>query len=236
MSIKVMVSEEKAFEPNVTVVMDYPGHEAGRTVTYGEGQSVTYGPLFMEETFVGCVLSLREANFHDDSDFYARVWDETIQAPREVQYATTRGWSYPNHATVDATPEVLAKLKGWVYRQSLAELFNESVELSKVPAKGKRCIVVKGRKIQKGEVVTVLNIGAPRKFGFYGPATVNAFVKVESTGNMLKTNVNNLEVIEPEQYVQAPETFEAKARQISERHDRPYIRASHAAILAAHLR
>lgn len=57
----------------------------------------------------GCVISLRERNGYDDSDFFATYWDEESQSFQEIEYATTRGWSYPNNATVDATPEVLAR-------------------------------------------------------------------------------------------------------------------------------
>lgn len=65
------------------------------------------------ETYTGCVLKTGEHNYHDDSDFYALVWDETSQQVREIEYATTRGWTYHNKAVVDATPDVRAKAIAW---------------------------------------------------------------------------------------------------------------------------
>lgn len=53
----------------------------------------------------GRVLSLREENYRDDSDFYATYMTNEGEFV-EVCYATTRGWSYANGAIVDATPEV----------------------------------------------------------------------------------------------------------------------------------
>lgn len=61
-------------------------------------------------THTGRVLSLRERNGYHDSDFLATVW--TDDGPKEIEYASTRGWTYFNGAEIDATPEVLE-----VYRQ-----------------------------------------------------------------------------------------------------------------------
>jgi hypothetical protein len=61
----------------------------------------------------GCVLGTGEHNWYDDSDFYALVWDEEEGRIRKIQYATTRGWTYHNGATVDATPEVISKAVAW---------------------------------------------------------------------------------------------------------------------------
>lgn len=65
--------------------------------------------LWINETFKGAVVYLRERNGYDDSDFLALVWDEAQQKAYEVCYASTRGWTYPCHAEVDASPEVKAK-------------------------------------------------------------------------------------------------------------------------------
>lgn len=62
-----------------------------------------------EITYEGAVIATYERNGYDDSDFMALVWDEGRQAVIHVQYATTRGWTYGNSATVDATDDVLAK-------------------------------------------------------------------------------------------------------------------------------
>lgn len=66
--------------------------------------------------FAGLVLGTREENGYDDSDFYALVWDAEQGRPREVCYASTRGWTYHNGAQVDATPEVVAAATEWFRR------------------------------------------------------------------------------------------------------------------------
>jgi hypothetical protein len=86
--------------------------------------------IYIRETHVGFTLSLHERNGHDDSDFYAYVWNPTSQRVETVEYATTRGWSYPcYHAVVDATPEVRALAEAY-QRQANAErlrLYREHV-------------------------------------------------------------------------------------------------------------
>lgn len=55
----------------------------------------------------GRVVNLREMNGSYDSDFYAEYMTEDGTF-REFEYASTRGWTYANGATIDATPEVQA--------------------------------------------------------------------------------------------------------------------------------
>ena len=69
--------------------------------------------FYMKTEWQGCVLNTGEYNGYHDSDFYAVVWDAEKQDARRVVYASTRGWSYPNSAVVDATPEVIAEWKAW---------------------------------------------------------------------------------------------------------------------------
>jgi hypothetical protein len=62
-------------------------------------------------TYKNRVLYDGERNYHDDSDFYAIVWDDELGEMRNTVYASTRGWSYPNHVNVDFTPE--SDPEGW---------------------------------------------------------------------------------------------------------------------------
>ncbi|MFD8648692.1 single stranded DNA-binding domain-containing protein [Streptomyces mirabilis] len=66
-----------------------------------------------ERTYEGAVLRLRERNGYDDSDFLADVWDAEAGRVRTVQYATTRGWTYHNGASIDATREVIELAVAW---------------------------------------------------------------------------------------------------------------------------
>ncbi len=116
--------------------------------SYSEGRcDGPFKPLYMMTTHVGLVIETGEYNGYDDSDFYAVVWDVENQRTQRIVYATTRGWTYPNSATIDATPEVLAQYNAWCERmRAKARAEREAVEAA-TPRKGKVLKVVKGRKV-----------------------------------------------------------------------------------------
>lgn len=79
----------------------------------------------------GRVVGLRERNMHDDSDFFVTYQtDAGVFVERE--YATTRGWSYPNEARVDAPEDVQER-----YRAALraAARYARAVRMLDVRAK-----------------------------------------------------------------------------------------------------
>jgi hypothetical protein len=55
----------------------------------------------------GCVTYVGERNGYHDSDFYADYYDKESETFKRCEYGTTRAWTYPNNAFVDATPEIL---------------------------------------------------------------------------------------------------------------------------------
>ena len=61
---------------------------------------------YMVEQYRGHVVRTYERNGYDDSDFYATVGFKDGSTV-EIQYATTRGWTYFHSATVDATEEIV---------------------------------------------------------------------------------------------------------------------------------
>lgn len=76
------------------------------------------GALILWETHKGLCVSEREMNGSSDSDFYMTVWDEEEQRPKEILFATTRGWSYPSMGSyVDASEEILEKVKAYSKKQ-----------------------------------------------------------------------------------------------------------------------
>lgn len=174
-------------------------------------ESQKNGETVREESFKGCVLETRERNYHDDSDFYAVVWSEEKQAVTEVQYATTRGWTYNNSATVDATPEVLVKAGEWAVKRAFEALkLADKAEAAK-PAKGKVVTVVRGGKVQQGTTGEVIWIGAGKAYSWsqakYGtPQRVG--IK-DATGEVHWTAASNVEVQSPEQY-ETPESVLAQ--------------------------
>lgn len=84
--------------------------DPGATLYTNAGFGVTGESKIYTRTFAhGCVVGEREANYYDDSDFYATYWDAEAGEFKEVMFASTRGWTYAAGAVVDATPEVMAK-------------------------------------------------------------------------------------------------------------------------------
>ena len=64
----------------------------------------------------------RERNGYNDSDFLMLIFNPDHNGDddmfREIEFATTRGWSYPAMASsVDAGPEILAKYEDWKARR-----------------------------------------------------------------------------------------------------------------------
>lgn len=128
------------------------------------------GPLYMETTYAGKVLHTGERNGYHDSDFTVTVWDG--EGPHTFVYATTRGWSYPNNATPDATPEVRAAYDRYLARRAeearkarAAEREREAHAEALEPVKGAMVEVFKGRKVAKGTTGVVIWAGE----GHWGP-------------------------------------------------------------------
>jgi hypothetical protein len=115
-------------------------------------------PLYMHTTHHGLVLGEGEYNGYDDSDFYAEVWNPDTRRVERITYATTRGWSYPNHCTVDATPETLAAVAAW--REEILAARRESARKNAeerqraadaVEAERLRVLALKGRRVTVGK-------------------------------------------------------------------------------------
>lgn len=191
--IRMMVGSEHANDPNVEVVTGYPGAR---------------GPLYMRTSHVGLVLELKERNGYDDSDFYAVVWNPEKGEPETVEYATTRGWTYPNEATIDATPEVVAAYHEYRERKRVEYAVKQARREAKVPRKGRLVRVARGRKVPIGTVGTVAWIGDDKYWrGWSGR---NAWVLdqlayvelgryrvgIDTDNGRVWTNAKNVEVVE----------------------------------------
>jgi len=208
-----------AVDRDVVKVSDYPGHEENR-ISHGAncphhnkldtsgkfstectldtpGEYVRdrcYGPfgcLYMQTTHVGVVLEDRERSGRDDSDFYAVVWNADKGCTEQVEYATTRGWTYPNHCRVDATPEVIAAYQAWSEQKRAEYRKLEADRVAKQVAKGKMVKVVRGRKVAKGTTGQVFWLG----MGEWGS---RVGIK-DSAGTVHWTAEKNCEVILPTQ-------------------------------------
>jgi len=109
--------------------------------------------IYLHERYEGRVIALREINGYNDSDFYATVWDDETEKPKRIEYASTRGWSYPNHATfVDATDEVIEKYNEYMAHQN---------RLSRVRHK-----LSDRRKLREDRIATGLTVKLIRRLDF----------------------------------------------------------------------
>jgi hypothetical protein len=129
--------------------IDVPRLEAGK-------------PFMQQETYVGCVIELREVNGYDDSDFYARVWDDESQSIKRVEYATTRAATYGNSAFVDLTPERKALVEAHCRKEREAQIAAKAAQDFATPTKGKIVEVIAGQKLPVGTKAVVGWYGADR--------------------------------------------------------------------------
>ena len=118
------------------------------------------GQAIIETTHVGLVLGTGEHNFYDDSDFYAVVWDPVKKKTQEVEYATTRAWTYNNHAEVDFDEDLYgADYRAYVLQRATAAAIAEYSSLrGNVSDIGRVVKVVRGRKIPLGTVGKVVAV------------------------------------------------------------------------------
>ena len=114
----------------------------------------------LDVTYVGATLGTWEVNGYNDSDFYALVW--TGESLASVEYATTRGWTYANSATVDATDEVKAAAAEWLAERDIASWNAAAAHDALMVNKGDTVEVVRGRKVPIGTTGEVIWIGADK--------------------------------------------------------------------------
>lgn len=125
---------------------------------------------------VGLVLGLREINKYDDSDFLARVWNPELAKVEEVHFASTRYWSYNNHAEIDAGPEVVALAAAYVEAERVAYQAKLAAAKAAVPVVGSDVVVslkAGKNKSLSGEIGRVFWIGADK------------FAPVQRVGNIM---------------------------------------------------
>lgn len=176
---------EDVTEVNTGVYGTGNGGKAGYLAGYCHGP---FEPLYMKRTHKGLVLDDRERNMYDDSDFYAIVWNPEKGCPESVEYASTRGWTYPNGCTVDATPEVLAAYKAWSEARAEEARKQRAAEEAARVRKGRTVEVYKGRKVKIGTRGEVIWHGA----GTYGP---RVGIK-DATGAVHWTAESNVRVVQ----------------------------------------
>jgi hypothetical protein len=163
--------------------------------------NATEEDVFLVE-YEGAVLGKFERNGYHDSDFLAVVW--TGEAVTTVEYATTRGWTYYNGATVDATDEVKALAAEWLAADGIRRYRREDVAAALDVAVGKRVRVTKGRKVPVGTEGTICWLGDDQysipRYG-NGGATKRRIGMALEDGSKVFLAAGNVTVIDPAQYL-----------------------------------
>lgn len=114
----------------------------------------------MDVRYEGATLGTYEVNGYNDSDFVAVVWNgERIAG---IEYATTRGWTYANSATPDATDDVKAAAAAWLYRRDVESWNVAAAHDALMPEKGRQAEVFKGRKVPIGTTGEIIWVGDDR--------------------------------------------------------------------------
>lgn len=156
--------------------------------------------------YKGAVLDTGEENFHDDSDFYAVVWDG--EKVTRISDGTTR-FSAPTVCRADATPEVRQAAENW-----LASVYYPKRVRSAAEAEAKRVrvgsvvTVVAGRKLPKGGewIVTAIwdsKFGRNEKSvklakrGSAGYCSAVPGVQLNAASEWVFTNIDNVAVLNP---------------------------------------
>lgn len=113
------------------------------------------------QSCIGQVVNTYERNGYDDSDFFATVIDPATMETKDICYATTRGWTYNNGASVDAPEELIQlwRAKKEAEQKARADAASAADEAAKaqIPYCGNRVVVTSKRsKLPCGTIGTVV--------------------------------------------------------------------------------
>lgn len=155
------------------------------------------GAVVRQERYQGATLCTRERNWADDSEWYAVVWDAQEGKLKEVVYASTCGGTERNKAIVDATPDVIKQAGLWLAKWAFDRWREANEEQAQLVKVGKTVKVVRGRKVPVGLVGQVVMMYD------YTPNEWTRIVRVviEVNGHRYVTNVSNVVVDNPQQYL-----------------------------------
>ena len=127
--------------------------------------------IYLVTEHVGMVVEVvpgKVTYSHGDADDVATVYDPATDTFREVMYASTRGWSYPNHAAVDATPEVKARWEAKLASDREAARAAHEAREAATPYKGKRVRFVKAKRANKAKGEATVPAGTEGEVFWYG--------------------------------------------------------------------
>jgi len=176
----------------------------------------------------GLVLCDRERNYHDDSDFYAVIWNPTSRQCEIIEYATTR-FGGGGFCQIDATDEVKAAAREYLAAQLIDRLARDEERRASYVEKGRVVRFTRdyrprkgawaGHTISAGTLARVIWEGfnrydpRPRKSKRYGVKLLDAPEDAEP----LWIGQGVVEVADPTAYMPPREEIEAAARRAAER-------------------
>ena len=146
-----------------------------------------------QQSHAGAVLDTYEHNGYDDSDFFAVIWDGERVSARE--YASTRGWTYHNGASVDATAQVQAAALAWYRRRLVPHLLEIEQAGTTAPRVGRhvRSLTRRGKNVGiTGEVRWI----GPDRYARDGGERVGIAIPGEDTLRFLPAR--SVAVLDPE--------------------------------------
>lgn len=168
-----------------------------------EGPPATFRTYSVEVvSFVGKVVATKWENTRVMSDVWEDVLYVTVFVGGEEGFKT---FGTGGKATVDATPELLAKHAEHVKLETeFAEVrararavrraAKDAALEAATPRKGKTIKVVKGRKVPKGTVGECIWYGEGAKYSYYGSVPMRVGPKT-SDGTVFWTAASNVEVV-----------------------------------------
>lgn len=174
-------------------------------------------------TFEGCVLATGEMNYHDDSDFYAVVWDAAGRdgqgSIHRVEYDTTR-FAGGGSAGVDATEDVKRQAEKYLAVRYLDYLMG-LVALDVVDMKvGREVVFLRdyqgrkiGRTVRAGEIGVVFWRGISHKAYSRWSEVWSTGVRLAADGARLfvADSSDAITVNEPEDYLPGIEELRERA-------------------------
>lgn len=154
-----------------------------------EGEQTRF--YHLERRYVGLVVSEREENGYNDSDWYATVYDPDTDTFFEVQTGTTRH-AWIGGCSIDASDEIKQKWNDLVQKQAREREAAYYLAKRMKVGEGKTVEFVKGRKIPIGTKGVVTWVGIDK----YDPRKekLRVGVKLEN-GDSVYTAETNLKVL-----------------------------------------
>lgn len=166
--------------------------------------------------FEGQVLTTRERNYYDDSDFYCVYFDPKKKEMGQYEYATTR-FGGGGHCSVDATDEVKRGAANWLIQWFFDELKKSAWSKARKIDVESIVRVKSGRKVPKGTVGLVQWYGRGRSFKGYGEGPMRARIEANDKGHTeYWIDAKHLEIIDPEQFEPTDDELAERAARIAD--------------------